>query len=157
MGWTLADPVRRWFTMPMTSPAPNPLFPQADSYSKTTQNRQLVREYFGHRGRFTDPLLTRGAAYLFLSIPITWLPKGEETIVLERAEDAVSAALKARRQGVVIGRGLGLHRAYLDLMVVDGERSIETILEAAHAGGLPKETELRFFDENNRQLIYHNT
>ncbi len=60
--------------------------------------------------------------------------------------DAVAAALRQEGLGCTIGGGTGLRYLYVDLAIVDLERSVPLVQHALQEGGIPSRSWIRFFD-----------
>jgi len=84
-----------------------------------------------------DPVAGLGAEFLFLAFDLRTLP-GEKVVEERRVySDAVEEKLKAAKSGEVIGGATGQMNAYIDLLIYDGERSIELMREALSGMDLP--------------------
>jgi hypothetical protein len=63
-------------------------------------------------------------------------------------EDAVDAALCDAEIGCFVGGGTGLRYSYIDLALLDVERSLEILRPLLREGNIPKRTWLLFFDSD---------
>lgn len=120
-------------------------YPRSDLITLSTVVPWLCHEYEKAEGRLEDPLAGTGADYLYLAIPRVFFPKGREVLKRGEVEDALDSALKGMTSGRCIGAGLGSERGYVDLLIFDGERSVEIILETLEAFDLPEGTTIEYF------------
>lgn len=120
-------------------------FPRSDLFTLLTVAPNLFEEHREAKGDLPDPLVDTGATYLYVAYDSGYAPAGEELETRCEIEEALDAALKAESSGRCIGGGMGLRRTYVDLLIYDGERSMEIIRETLRALGLPGDTALEFF------------
>jgi hypothetical protein len=154
MEWKQPSERYEWTLLNFPEPDDVPLFPQSDSLTKVTRCMGLVREYFGSEGKFDDPLLKHGAAYVCLDVATDWFPDGDQANARGVVEEAIEKALEAENAGILIGGGMGLSRTYIDFLITDGSRSIELILEAARENDVPQDTVVRFLDQGMRDTVF---
>jgi hypothetical protein len=143
-----------WTVLQFQNPDPSNPFPQADSFALVTCCEALARDYFGNEENFADPMLEFGAAYVYLRVPRMWFAQeGDEMEQRETVTDALEAAL-AEDLGCYVGRGFSEEWLYISFLITDGQRSIDCLLQAAAGLHLPRESELRFFDQGKRGEIH---
>jgi hypothetical protein len=70
----------------------------------------------------------------------------EARLLSRRALEDALEALAQERRGVVIGNGLGVRYAYVDLALADLDGSIQRVLAIARAAGVPRRSWLLFCD-----------
>ncbi|RYD23352.1 MAG: hypothetical protein EOP88_04585 [Verrucomicrobiaceae bacterium] len=121
------------------------VFPRSDLLTLSTVVPRLFQDHREAQGKLDDPLKNTGADYLYISIPKDFLPAGHEVDKRYEIEDALDSALKSRNSGRCVGGGLGRERAYVDLLIYDGQRSLDIIAETLKARDLPKGTTIEYF------------
>jgi hypothetical protein len=82
---------------------------------------------------------------VYISFPKDFLSAGKEVDERGDLEDALDVALKVNSSGRCIGGGFRLRRAYIDLLIFDGQKSLEVIVGTLKAKNLPKGTTIEFF------------
>lgn len=127
-------------------------FPRSDLMTLSTSNSKLVWEYLNAEGDYESPIKGTGADFIFISFPMSILPKGAEVDFRADLEDSLETQLKASGAGQLFGGSLGEVNAYIDLAIYDGERSIEIIKSVLKERSLPSETTIHFFDKD-REII----
>lgn len=125
-------------------------FPRADIFSLSTAVPKLLNQYMNSKGALEDPLGGTGSDYLYVSISKDFFPKGGEVKKRGEIEDALTASLEKTAAGRVIGGALGSERGYIDLLVYDGARSLETIRQTLRAQQVPAGTMIEFFAREKR-------
>ena len=123
---------------------PNNLVPRADIIAGITCNQKLVFEHREADGEIEDPLDGTGALFAFVQFPVTILPPGNEAEHRGSIEDSFNRVLMDADSGRAIGGGTGSD-AYIDLVIFDGDRSIQLILRTMKDMGMPKGSSLQFF------------
>jgi hypothetical protein len=124
---------------------PNGRFPRGDVVAGTTAHMRLIEDYIETDGRWSNPLAKYGADFAYLSIPMAWLPRGDEVDARGKIEDALDAILRTEKSGCSLGGATGTENAYIDLLLLDGAHSRELVLHVAREQGLPKEAALCSF------------
>ena len=124
-------------------------FLRGDIIVGSTTNSRLVNEYIATQGNLSDPLAGTGADYVFIAIDVKFLPLVEK-LTENRGiiEDALTAALRA--DGRVLGGAFGNQNAYIDLMIFDGQNSIEIIRQVLMKQKLPAGTSINYFAKEKR-------
>jgi hypothetical protein len=115
-----------------------------------TAQMKLINEYLRAQGKLKDPLARTGADYVFVSFDVGFLPQGKQVETRGAIEDALDAALKAGRQGRILGGAMGTKSAYIDLLLYDGAASLEVVKQILKERKLPKGTAINFFAEGKR-------
>lgn len=126
-------------------PPADKTFPRSDLVTLTTAVPQLFHDHREAEGKMEDPLENTGADYVYVSFSRDLLPAGKEVDTRYELEEALDNALKPHASGRCIGGGLGRERAYVDLLIFDGQRSLDLIVEVLKARNLPKGTTIEFF------------
>lgn len=106
---------------------PRKEFPRSDLLTLTTKNPKVTIAHYDAHGRLEDPISDTGASYQYISIPISQFPKGKEVDLRAEWEDLLEERLTQGNSGQVLGGGLGLDYAYIDVLIFDGERSLRII------------------------------
>ena len=106
---------------------PRDHFPRADLISLTTQNPKITLDYFNNEGHLDDPVAKTGASYHFIQIPISQFPRGKEVDLRAEWEDSLEEELARDLSGRVFGGGLGTDYAYIDVLLFDGEKSLQIV------------------------------
>ena len=104
-------------------------FPRQDLLTLNTQNPSITLDYFDAEGALEDPIADTGASYLFIRIPISQFPEGQQVDLRAKWEDALRETFESAQSGRVLGGGLGTQFAYIDVLIFDGEKSLATIKE----------------------------
>jgi hypothetical protein len=126
-------------------------FPRSDTITQTTTTVSLFRDYMEAEGELEDPLGDSGADYVYVSIARDFFPRGLETDKRGEIEEAIDRALKAGRcRGRHIGGALGSERAYIDLLLFDGARSLARVKETLRKLGVPRGTMIEYFAREKR-------
>jgi hypothetical protein len=122
-----------------------------DTISGTTVCWKTLRDFLDDPDSFVDPFAELAAEWVYLSFPSSVLPKGKEVDTREMMAEAIVKPLTQKRSGTLLGGAIGHERVYIDLLLFDGERSLQLIREAARSAGFPAETRLEFLDSKKRQ------
>lgn len=125
-------------------------FPRSDLFSLSTSAPHLFRDYMESNGAFDDPLDGSGAHYVYVSIDGSYFPKGAEVDKRAEIEEALDAALKAEQSGRYLGGGFGNGRGYVDLLILDGARSLALIEKTLKDLQVPSGSSIEFFDRKKR-------
>lgn len=119
--------------------------PRSDLLTLTTATPNFFHDYWEANGKMEDLFGGLGADYLYVSIRRDFLPAGEEVDKRYELECALDTALKSHASGRCIGGGLGRERAYVDLLIFDGQRSLDIIVETTRDLNLPQGTTIEYF------------
>lgn len=147
-GWNKHSPTETWSTYQF--PEPHDRFPRADVIAGSTRHLTLLGEHLEAEGNMDDPLEGLGADFVFVQFDAAFLPEGEETAARGNIEDALEAALEAANAGITLGGAHGTRFAYVDLLLFDGERSLNLVRDVLVREGLPKGTAIEFFAKSQR-------
>lgn len=112
-------------------PSQNPKRPRADSIGGTSLIPDIVGEYI-NRGKplKNDSLRNLGAEIAYLQFQTSNLDADHLVDSRSRIEDAIQDALESQQSGRTLGGGIGTQNSYIDLLLIDGLRSRETVMEA---------------------------
>jgi hypothetical protein len=122
---------------------------RGDSFTGTTRNFRLLRDYFNAEGNMDDPLAGSGAEFVFVAIDSGILPRGEEIGFRGDLEDAIADRLGSHHSGEAMGGACGTELSYIDLIIYDGARSLQHIRDVLIERGLPEGTGIHFFAKGN--------
>jgi hypothetical protein len=127
--------------------------PRGDIYIGSTSNFPLVTAYDAARGPIEHPLPGLGVDLAFVRFSSACLPKGEEVSFRGQIDDALSEVLVADHSGETFGGATGLDWAYIDLMLYDGQRSLEKVIKVLRELKLPKDTHIRWFTSDKADKV----
>jgi hypothetical protein len=130
---------------------PHDRFARGDVVFGTTSHRRLLEDYLAAKGELEDPLAGTGADYVYVTLSIEHLPKGEEVSARAIFEDALDERLRAEGLGRLLGGATGSRFGYIDLLIFDGERSIAGIEKALREVNAPRGMELHYFAKEKRR------
>lgn len=142
-GWKLAVPGELFSLFSFENPSSN--FPRSDSITWTSCLPPLVESFFENDGVISDPLAGVEAAFAYVSIDTAFFPEGKEAEFRGEIEDALDAALVVGDSGKVVGGGMGLNRTYSDLLLFDGDASLEVVRNTLKKFGVPRGTMIEYF------------
>lgn len=112
-------------------------FLRSDIFAGTTTHMRLVNEYFNSKGAMEDPLEGTGACFVFLAFDNSCLPEGKEVDARGKIEDALIEILEPTSSGRCLGGATGTENVYIDLLLFDGERSLNQVIETLNLFDLP--------------------
>jgi hypothetical protein len=141
-GWKASAPGERGVVYQLE---PHDRFPRGDVAFGHTTHHLLVREYLEAQGKLEDPLAGTGADYVYLTIGIEHLPKGEEVSTRAVYADAVNEGLRPEGLGRELGGATGGRFGYIDLLIFDGERSLAAIERILKSRNAPEGMQLCYF------------
>ncbi len=124
--------------------------PRGDIITGTTLAFPLIREFGGTDGELPDPLADLGADYAYISFDSAALPAGKQAHARGEIEDRLHDALIDDRSGCVLGGAHGIKKAYIDLLLTDGENSRTVIQKTLNEHPLPAPGELHYFAKEKR-------
>jgi len=122
-------------------------FPRSDTFIGTTANFNLVRDFLYAEGVMESPLEGTGADFVYISCNCSILPKGREVDFRGDIEDVLCEALEAEGYGKVFGGATGHQNFYVDIVIFDGEKSLDIIKSVLCAQKLPSDTTIHYFDK----------
>jgi hypothetical protein len=128
----------------------NASFQRGDILVGQTANPNLIQDYLQYDGQLDDPLAGTGADYVFVAFPVDFLPAGQQTEARGVIEDALAAALTEAQSGRLLGGALGRQNAYIDLLLLDGARSVALVTKVLREQNLPAGTEIHYFAQEKR-------
>jgi hypothetical protein len=115
-----------------------------------TANLNLIQDYLQSGGQLDDPLAGTGADYVFVAFPASFLPEGKQSEARGAIEDALESVLTEAHSGRLLGGAFGQEYAYLDLLLFDGQRSLDLVTQALREQNLPSGTAIHFFAKEKR-------
>jgi hypothetical protein len=140
LGWERISPLEAYTTYTMSGIGPQP---RGDTIAGTTLIPQLIEEFLDNEGPIEDPTLGElGAAIRYLKFSSDNIASGEEVSARSVIEDAIEAALMENLTGYTLGGAAGKQHSYIDIMLLDGELSIELVFETIKQFGLQGEVTL---------------
>lgn len=102
--------------------------PRGDTVVGTTAIRSVIGEFFSGQGKLAEnPLQDTGARLAFVAIDGSVFPDGQQADVRGDIEDAIDEALKSQQAGRVLGGAFGQRKSYIDLLLVDGDNSVDVV------------------------------
>lgn len=125
-------------------------FLRGDLIAGTTMNMRLINEYLGSEGEMEDPLAGTGADYVFVSFDARILPEGKQVDARAVIEDGLDGTLRAEASGRLMGGGLGREFAYIDLLLFDGNNSLNIVQRVLREHNLPAGTAINFFAKESK-------
>jgi hypothetical protein len=126
-GWKKLSPLRSYTGYSIRSQQP---VLRGDTIAGTTCIPRLVFELIEQGGRLDeDPLEGTGASLAYLQIDGAVFPSGEEATTRYRIEETLEDALENRRLGRPLGGAAGTDSSYIDLLLIDGDRSRSAVDE----------------------------
>jgi hypothetical protein len=141
-GWKKYPPTETY--MSYTVNAQDAAWLRGDTVAGTTRCFRLLREYLEAKGPCEHPCPGIGLDYVFVSIPTSHFPKGEEVSARGTIEDEIIDGLEAEASGISLGGATGRKNCYMDFAIYDGERSLDLIRGILRKHGLPRETAIHF-------------
>jgi hypothetical protein len=129
---------------------PHDRFRRGDVITGTTCNMKLIAQFLESEDKLEDPLAETGADFVFVQFPSEILPEGKQAETRGQMEDALHEALSQSGCGQQLGGAHGIRFAYIDLLLVDGIKSLEVVENVLRANGLPKSTSIEFFADAKR-------
>jgi hypothetical protein len=141
-GWKVMAPGERGIVYRLE---PHDRFARGDIFIGSTTHEVLLNDYLRAEGALEDPLAGTGADYVYVTIGIEHLPKGEEVPTRSVFEDALDEGLRAGGSGRLIGGAMGKRFGYIDLLIFDGERSIGAIERILKEKNAPAGMQLFYF------------
>jgi hypothetical protein len=124
---------------------PQNRFPRDDIFVGSTVLYDLILEYAQAQGDLEDPLDGTGADYVFVSMDVRLFPEGQQMETRDAIENALAEALKAEQSGRILGGAFGTEHVYLDLMLFDGQNSVQIVERVLREQNLPTGTAINFF------------
>ncbi len=125
-------------------------YPRSDLFTLSTSAPNLFRDYMESGGEFADPLNGTGAQFVYVSVDGSYFPAGAEVDKRSEVEEALDAVLKSEQSGRCVGGGLGKGRGYVDLLILDGKRSLAIIEKSLKTLNIASGSSIEFFDRNQR-------
>lgn len=99
--------------------------PRGDTIVGSTVIPEVIFELIDQDGKLNeDPLADTGAEFVYVAIDSDVFPEGRQSDVRGNIEDALDDALGEEDSGRTLGGAFGIEQTYIDLLLVDGERSV---------------------------------
>lgn len=147
--WNTQETIAKIYEL---EPQEGPL--RADSFMGTTICFSVISDYFrDFQPIEEDPVPDLGAHYMFLSIDRRNMPDEDLLEFRYKIDDAIEEALKGQQAGKTLGGGTGLNNAYIDLLIFDGQNSIDLITEAVAQFNLEYPVAIHPFHQSFRHSI----
>jgi hypothetical protein len=131
---------------------PHDHFARGDISIGSTMNEKLLNDYLRAEGNLEDPLSGTGADYVYLTLSIEHIPKGEEVRARAVFDDALDEQLGAEDLGRSLGGATGSRFGYIDLLIFDGEQSVAAIERILKEKNAPEGMRLNYFAKEKRKL-----
>lgn len=149
--WTLAVPAKTYALLTL-----EPIdgeFLRSDVFTISSSYPDLVLEYLNRGGAMEDPVEENGATFVFLDIPRSFFPAGEETHLRGEIEDAINERLTVAASGALIGGSAGQLAMYSDFVLFDSNTSVEIIRQAMVDLKLPSGSSLNYFGGSRQAFV----
>ncbi len=147
-GWKHSTPGDTW-TLFKIEPAEE-RYSRCDLLTLSTAAPALFQTHMDEKDAMSDLLEGSGADYIYVSIDRAFFPKGDEVAKRGEIEEAIDTGLKNQNAGRLIGGGLGSERGYIDLLIYDGVRSLDTLRTTLKQLDVPTGTMIEFFARDKR-------
>ena len=118
--WEKLSPLRSYSLYKLKQPSDSP---RGDTIVGSTVIPYQICEYIDHGKLEANPLSGTGAAFAYVAIDSSVFPDGQQSDVRGNIEDALDDALGAELSGRTLGGAFGTRESYIDLLLLDGERS----------------------------------
>ncbi|MCA9177251.1 MAG: hypothetical protein KDB14_22335 [Planctomycetales bacterium] len=126
-GWQKLPPTESYTSYRLD---PSADYPRSDTIVGTTANFRLIEDYLDAQGPLDeDPLEGSGAEFAYVKFPSRLLPPGEEANFRRDFEQQLEAAIGTG--GRVLGGAIGTDSTYVDLLLLDGSRTLDAIRSTA--------------------------
>ncbi len=146
-GWQKSDPTETYSLYEL--PEPDDEFLRSDTVTGTVRNMALINKYLNSHGEMEDELEGSGAEFVFVAFDSAVLPDGEETDFRAGIEDRLEDVLMKEKSGLILGGAIGRNLTYMDLLIFDGDRSLQLIKDELIRQELPAGTTIHFFASGN--------
>ena len=124
-GWEKLSPLRSYTGYSIRRQQP---VLRGDTVAGTTCIPNLVFELIEEGGRLDeDPLDQTGAELAYLQIDGAVFPRGDEAGTRHNIEEALEEDLEPNRLGRPLGGAAGQESSYIDLLLIDGQRSRDAV------------------------------
>ena len=125
-----------------------PSFLRSDIFTGTSLLWQISRDYGREDGQLPHPLPHLGVDFIFIVIPRKHLTPGKEIDERSDLEDLLQTSFKENTSGFCLGGASGNENTYLDIIILDGQRGVQTLLETLNTCPLGKHCSVHYFDKN---------
>ena len=103
---------------------------RGDTVVGATTIPNVVFDFLENDGKLPEnPYEELGAEFAYVALDGALFPKGKQREVRGEFEDAIGEALEAEQSGQVLGGAFGTSESYIDLLLLDGERSRRLVTE----------------------------
>lgn len=124
-GWEKLSPLRSYTGYSIREPRETR---RGDTIAGTTCIPNIVFELLENEGVLSeDPLADTGASLAFLELDSQIFPDGDQAGVRHNIEEALEEALDKDSLGRPLGGAAGENASYIDLLLIDGERSKQSV------------------------------
>lgn len=148
-GWEKFPPTET-FTL-LQFPKPPGDFFRGDMQTLNTLYYPIVRSFLDGGGVVKeDPLPGSGAEFVFVFFPSDLFDESDAVEFRGVIEDRLAAEFSEMSDGLVIGGSFGTEFSYIDLLIFDGDRSLERISAALRRLGKTPGGGIDFFLEGNK-------
>ncbi len=139
------DRSRAWTLFELEPEPAHDYAAQDDLMLATTIAPELLKAYLQGLPIFSGRFSRAGELFCYLKLDFARTPPDAQLARRRAVEDALDAALVPAGDGCVIGNGLGLRYAYVDLALARPE-AVARVAEVALAAGAPERSWLLFLD-----------
>lgn len=120
--------------------------PRGDTVIGSTVIPGVIGDFLDAQGKLPeDPLDGTGAQFGYLAMPTSLFPDGQQVQRRSEIEDGLTLALGRHHSGQALGGAFGRDEAYIDLLILDGETSLEIIDRTMGELDLHGQYQLRWF------------
>ena len=123
-------------------------YPRSDTIAGATCHFKLVGEFMEREGLLSgDPIAPYGARFVYLAIDATDFDPDNEVQRRADIEEMLNDLLVERGGGRVLGGATGINHAYIDLLLVDGQNSLDLVRQSMEVQNLAMRYRVEpFFD-----------
>lgn len=150
-GWRKDPPTETYFSYQLNPQDTHWL--RGDTVAGTTRCFRLLGDYLEAKGPCDHPFPGVGLDYVFVSVPTSHFPDGEEVNFRGALEDEIAGALEADAAGISFGGATGTRNCYLDFAIYDGDRSLDIIKTILRRNSLPGQTRIHFFTSDRAKEV----
>ena len=139
------DRSRAWTLFELEPEPAHDYAAQDDLMLTTTVAPELIKAYLQGLPIYSGRFSRAGELFCYLKLDLAGAPVHEQLAQRRSVEDALDRALVPDGDGCVIGNGLGLRYAYVDLALTRSE-ALSRVRDVALAAGAPERSWLLFLD-----------
>lgn len=150
--WTLGTPGES-YTLISIGEAIDGEFVRSDAITINSCFPDLVIEFLSQDGKLDDPIIENGGAFIFVDIPRSYFPVGDEAHSRGEFEDDLNDRLVANQAGELIGGSAGSISMYSDFILFDCEEGLELVRQFMVEKELPEGSAIHFFGNGKPSVV----